>query len=279
MAHDLKLTFDANAAPEVIVLETQKSKAGPATHCIIKNGSLNIGQIIYFGHEETKVKAILSDTNKNLKEVFPSQPFVLLGCKNLPQVGTISSTSQAEIAQSDSSPKNNFPAFDFSAPVEIKKLRLVIKVESQGSYEAIKNELEKNEKLEIMQISIGDITSNDVAFASTSGSIVVGFAVKVEALASQQALDDKVVIKTYHIIYELLEELAEVGDFFRAKQEVSKRLFSEAKIIAEFTIEGEKVAGVNVVKGTLENDENIELYRNEILIGNTTIESIKQRDK
>ena len=134
--------------------------------------------------------------------------------------------------------------FDMAAmmavPKEEKKLALVIKSDSQGSLEAIHAALVKNEHVDILLSAVGDIHKSDIFLAKTAKAIVIGFNVKPDPETKDLARQEKVIIKTYGIIYELLDELNEVADLLQEKEEQEKHLKGEAKIIATFTIEGEK---------------------------------------
>lgn len=278
-AHELHLTYSPQNELKGVVLETQKSKAGSTVSCLILDGTLRVGDTVFFENQPVKVKALTDDIGKLLKSAEPSLPVLLLGAQNLPLVGTLLTAQSIEKIENNQDKKPSTPVFDFSTPDENKKLRLLIKADNQGSLEAILGKLSGNDQIEILKSEVGDIATDDVFFAATSGSIIIGFNVKPDSLALKKSVDDKVVIKTYKIIYEMLEELAEVSELFKAKQEAAKRLYAEAKIIAEFVVEGEKIAGVAVTKGQLENGDTVEVYRNNEHIFDTKLVSLKQRAK
>jgi translation initiation factor IF-2 len=93
------------------------------------------------------------------------------------------------------------------------------------------------------------------------------------------AKQEKVIIKTYNIIFELLDELAEVTELIKLKEEAEKDAKGEAKILATFTIENEKVFGIKVTKGKISLEDSIKLYRNDNPIGKTKVVSLKIRAK
>jgi len=164
-------------------------------------------------------------------------------------------------------------------PQEEKKLFLVLKADSFGSLEAIENALAKIENCEVVLKGVGDITRSDIFLAKTVKGIVIGFAVNIPADAKTLAKQEKVIIKTYQIIYELLEELKEVSEILKEKEQKEKSVKGEAKILATFIIEGEKVYGVSVIKGKINLGDPVEVYRNEKLLGKTKLVSLKIRAK
>jgi translation initiation factor IF-2 len=126
---------------------------------------------------------------------------------------------------------------------------------------------------------VGDIHRSDIFLAKTTKAIVIGFSTQVNNEVKELAKQEKVVIKTYNIIYELLEELEEVTNLMLLKEENERILKGEAKILATFIIEGEKIFGVKLNKGKMNLGDQIEIYRNDELIGKTKLVSLKTRAK
>jgi translation initiation factor IF-2 len=156
---------------------------------------------------------------------------------------------------------------------------LVIKVDATGSLEAIKQSLSENDNVDIVLGAVGEVSKSDIFLAKTTKSIVIGFGVKPTSEAEGIAKQEKVIIKTYNIIYELLDELTEVADLMREKEETEKSLKGEAKILATFIIEREKIFGVKVTKGKINLSDSVEIHRNEKLIGKSKLVSLKIRAK
>jgi translation initiation factor IF-2 len=148
-----------------------------------------------------------------------------------------------------------------------------------GSLEAIKDSLAQNDNVDIMLEAVGEINKSDIFLAKTTKSIVIGFAVTPSAEAANLAKQEKVIIKTYNIIYELLDELGEVANLLKEKEEKEKNLKGEAKILATFIIERETVYGLKVTKGKINLNDELELHRNNKLIGKTKLVSLKIRAK
>ncbi len=160
---------------------------------------------------------------------------------------------------------------------EDKKLQLIIKANTQGSLDAILSAVGKNNTISVLLATIGDINKSDIFLAQSTGAIIIGFSIRLEKNIVQLAEQEKVVIKTYDLIYQLLEEVTEVSTLLSEKEKKSKQLKGEAKILAQFIIDKEKISGVKITKGKLNLNDTIEIYRNNKLIGKTKIASLKKR--
>lgn len=279
LASEKELTYDESAEPEVYVIEARQDKAGPTASCIIKNGTLRVGDVLYAGAQEVKVRALITDSGSQVKEVTPSMPFVLLGFKDIPEVG-ITLTKQPQIrkiAVESKSQGNDFA--NFFGEKESDKLKVIIKADTQGSLDAILPALEKNSHLEVILSSIGEVSKSDIFLAKVSKAIVVGFNSKISKEAEKIAAQEKVLLRSYNIIYDLIDELEEVSDLMREREEKEKSFKGEAKVQALFNIDGSVVAGVKVLKGKFNINDKIEVIRGKRSIGETLLISIKQRAK
>jgi len=280
LSSDKNLTFDEKAQPEVYLIETKKEKVGILVSAIIKNGHLKVGDIFFEVNKPKKIRAMFNDLGKPIKEVFPSTPFAFLGYENIPEVGTLLPLNPQPYQKEEKEfSKKTIDRLSLLYPKEEKKLFLILKADSYGSLEAISNALSKIENCEVVLKGVGDINRSDIFLAKTVKGIVIGFSVNIAQDAFILAKQEKVIIKTYQIIYELLEELKEVSLLIKEKEQKEKNAKGEAKILATFIIEGEKVYGVKVTKGKINLGDPIEVYRDEKLIGKTKLVSLKIRAK
>ncbi|MFZ2206489.1 MAG: translation initiation factor IF-2 [Microgenomates group bacterium] len=283
LATDKKLEYDPQAELEAYVIETKKDKRGVGVSIVVKNGTLCTGDVIYAGGVKGKIKSITDDMGAQLKEVVPSQACELLGFETAPPVG--SAISPRDMAEKKEAPQAapqkvfNSQSFFATPEKEQKKLSIVIKADSQGSLEALDAILSENPNIEILLKAVGDIYKSDVFLAKTSKAIVIGFNAKVDQETKDVAKQEKVIIKQYSIIYELLEELDEVAALLQEKEQQEKNLKGEAKILATFTIEGEKVFGSKLSKGKFELGDMLEIHRNDNIIGKSKIVSLQIRAK
>ena len=284
LATDKDLKYDPKAELEAYVIETKKDRRGIAVSIVVKNGTLNVGDVVYAGTVKTKIRSITDDLNKPMSEATASQACELLGFETAPLVGSrISSNAEVivETAPQSDAPKKAFTTQDFFATPqkEQKKLSIVVKTDSQGSLEALEAILSQDPNIEIILSGVGDIHKSDVFLAKASKSIVIGFNTRIDPETKDVAKQEKVIIKSYTIIYELLEELEEVALLLQEKEQTEKNLKGEAKILATFDIEGEKVFGSKLSKGKFELGDMLEIHRAGNIIGKSKIVSLKIRAK
>ncbi len=284
IASDLKLTYDEKNPVQAYIIETKKDRRGIVASIIIKDGTIKIADTVYVNDQKIKVKSLINDLGKSISQVSPSSPFEILGFNDMPEVG-----GMIKMVSNDQSPlSNEEPAAEQKAltlevvlkiPVVEKKLPAIIKADSQGSVEAIKNSLKDNTNLNIVLLAVGEINKSDIFLAKATKSIIIGFTVKTSHEAESLAKQEKVIIKSYQIIYELLDELNEVANLIKEKEEKEKNLKGEAQILANFIIEGEKIFGVSVIKGKINLGDEIEVFRKNKPIGKTKLLSLKVRAK
>ncbi|MEI6532532.1 MAG: translation initiation factor IF-2 [Candidatus Roizmanbacteria bacterium] len=279
---EANLTYEESAPLEAYVIETKKDKRGIVASIIIKNSILKITDVVYAEGKKAKIRGMINDLGKFIQDVSPSTPFELLGFEELPDVGSQLTREAVEKVVLPLQPitKVDLRAL-LKASTEIpdKKLSLIVKTDSQGSHEAIVTTLKKIQGIDIVLSAVGDVHRSDIFLAKTANAIVIGFSVSIDNEVRELAKQEKVIIKTYNIIYELLEELTEVSALMHEKEEKEKNLVGEAKIQATFTIEGEKIFGVKITKGKIHVDTEVEIHRNNNLIGKVQLSSLKQRAK
>lgn len=276
-----KLTYSENNPLQAFIIESRTTKAGIALSVIVKDGVLRVGDTVFAGNLQAKIKALTTDTGESVKEILPSRPCVLLGFNELPEVG-LSLTKAAVGGQQEAHAvtEQKTTASYFSEPVEeAKKLKVILKTDTQGSLDALLGTIAKNDTIEVVLSGLGEITKSDIFLAKVSKAIVIGFSISTNKTIEALAKEERVVIRTYNIIYELLDELTEVSDLMAEKEQKEKSVKSESKIVATFIIEKEKIAGINILKGKLNIGDAVELYRNDKLITHSKIVSLRQRAK
>lgn len=283
IASDLNLNYNPSHPPQAYIIETKKDKRGIVVSAIIKDGVLRVGDNVYADEEKAKVKAIIADQGLMVNEVSPSTPFELLGFKQMPKVGTLLQThpirKKKDFYVIFPNQRKIDPQKLFSPNTEVQKLSLIIKADTVGSLEAIGSLLEKNNQIETILKAVGEVNKSDVFLAKTTKSIIIGFAVNVPTEVMNLAKQEKVIIKTYNIIYELEEELVEVAKLLEEKKQKEKNLKGEAKVLATFIIEKEHVFGVEITKGKINLGDELEVYRGGTFIGKTKLVSLKIRAK
>lgn len=278
--HELKGNPDL--APAGVVIEASLDKfKGPVATILVKNGTLRKGEQILVGGVKGKIRGMFDFGGKSLDQVGPSTPVEVLGLEAVPQVGAVLG-ELAEVKQAQEVKS----LVDKLKQKDNKTLKVIIKADKQGSLEAVQTSLEKfnveNEDGSIVQVvnfiatGTGDITEDNVKMASSVGAIVIGFNVKVAPRAAQLAETEHVLIRTYNIIYELIEE---VEDVVQTLLEVGQleEVFGKANIIAEFPYgKDERIAGCRVLEGIIAKGQKIRVVREGVVLGETKLKSLKK---
>ncbi|OGK21262.1 hypothetical protein A3C23_02000 [Candidatus Roizmanbacteria bacterium RIFCSPHIGHO2_02_FULL_37_13b] len=282
MASMKDLKYSPENDLKAYIIESRIEKAGISITAIVKDGILKVSDTIYAGDLIAKVKALFNDLGENLSIVVPSSPCVILGFSKLPEVGIeITNKLQKKIEKPADEgivvPTEKFDLGAFFKDKEKDKLKLILKVDSQGSLDALVDSLGKSANFDIILSSVGEVNKSDIFLAKVSKAIVIGFSTIVPKAVTDLAIQEKVVIKTYSLIYQLLEELDEVSDLIKEKEMTKRQLKGEAKVLANFIIDKEKIAGIHVIKGKLNVNDNIELWRNDKQMGKAKIVSLKTR--
>lgn len=228
-AEIMELKADPTRNAKAIVIESSVEKGfGPVANIIVKDGTLRIGDNVIVGKTYGRIKAIKLDNGVNVKEIGPSTPAAIVGLSEVPSAGEIMVAMDTEkevrelagkIAEYDRakqlSRSTKASLDDLSALIaegQLKALPVIVKTDVQGSLDAIKSSLEKlrNEevKVNIVHEGVGSITESDVALAGAGEKIVIlGFNVKPNSSVKQKAKELGVDIRTYSIIYGLLDDV------------------------------------------------------------------------
>lgn len=261
-----------------VVLEANldKSKGAVAT-ILIRNGSLEKGDLIKAGGALGKIRGMFNFAGKPVDKAGPSTPVEVLGFETVPQVGA---RLNEEAIDEIEAKKTVVSLIDKLKSVDAEVLNVVVKADKQGSVEAVKDILEKSneekEHIRVVSFGTGDITDSDVDMASSSKGIVIGFNVKVLNSAQKAADTTHVLVRTYNIIYELADEMEEVVEGMLKPGKVEE-VFGRAQIIAEFPYgKAEKIAGCRVLEGTFSKGPKIRIVRKDELIAEGKIKSLKK---
>jgi translation initiation factor IF-2 len=227
-AEVMELKASPTATPRGTVIEAQvESGRGPTATVIVQMGTLNIGDPFICGDYGGKVKSLMDDAGKPMKEAGPSTPVKVLGFSGLPQAGdeflVMESERSAKTLSEErllerradklSTPQRATLESLLEAADGKKHLRIVLKCDAQGSLEALTGALNQIESkkidLEIIHSGVGPISESDILLASASDAVVVGFNIKVESMAVNAAKREGVQVKLYSIIYELIDQMKE----------------------------------------------------------------------
>ena len=267
----LELKANPNRRAKGNVIESGLEPGGPTATVLVRKGTLRLGDVVLCGVYSGKVRALINEEGQRLKEAGPSVAVKLLGLNGIPEAGlefsvqedektgrTISEQRALEARSLNSETRakvtleNLFATLDASSA---KVLKIVVKGDTQGSVEAIVEALKKIEadkvSLEIIHSAVGTITENDVALASASDAIILGFHTRIDNGVSDAAKREGVQIKLYAIIYELIDHVKEAmaGLLDPILREVVSGVAEIRKIFA--LSKGGNVAGCVVTMGRI----------------------------
>ncbi len=243
-----------NKPMEAVVVESfiDKNK-GPVATLIINCGTLKVGQKIQIEGDTISIRALIDDYGKNVKEAEPGKPVEVLGFKKVLDIGT-TVLEQNQIKVDEEVKQVNFEDIVAKAEEVKDKFKTIIKADVLGSLEAILGNLP--ERVLVLMSGVGEITSTDVNFAKIAKAPILAFNIRIPTDVKNQADREKVVIREYRVIYDLLTEIEAVADSFaQAKQEA--KITGRAKIVTTFEIEGKKIAGATVTFGKIKIGDHI----------------------
>ncbi|MEI6565190.1 MAG: translation initiation factor IF-2 [Verrucomicrobiota bacterium] len=226
----LELKANPNRHAKGNVIESGLEPGGPTATILVRKGTLKISEVIICGQFYGRVRALINEEGKRQKDAGPSVAVKVLGLNGVPEAGLEFSVVEDERAARDLAEERGLEAralgqesnrakvtlenlFDQLATNSSKVLGVVVKADTQGSVEAIVDALKKIEStkvsLEIIHSAVGTITESDVALASASSAVILGFHTRVDSGVADKAKHEGVQIKLYAIIYELIDQVKE----------------------------------------------------------------------
>ena len=292
----LNLKANPNRIARGVVIETKLEKGrGSVATILVQKGTLKIGDTFVSGSEWGKVKALINGNGENVKEVLPSMPIEVLGFDANPLAGddfvvVDNENSARKIAEYRFNKKqiqknkviktNVEEMFKKISAGEAISLPVVIKADVQGSTEAIESSIIKlstdEVKTNVIHKGVGAITESDVALANSSKGFVVGFNVRAIPQARDMAKQEGVDIKYYSIIYELIDDIKNLLSGL-LKPDITENITGYVEIREIFSISKiGNIAGCFVKEGLISRNSKIRILRDNIVIHNGTISSLKR---
>lgn len=292
---ELRANPDKPAVAKVVEGHVHKARGSVAT-VLVQEGTLRQGDIVVIGESVGRIRAMMSDQGKKVKEAGPSVPVEVLGLDSVPNPGEdlrvakdFDAAKELAIHRRDKrrasevtlqgkvSLQDLFSRFQTDGQ---KELKLIIKADLQGTVEALKSALLDltTEKVKVTVISglVGGVTESDVEFAKASEAIIVGFAVRPDTNAIKAARSLDVDIRTYTIIYEAVDEIRLAMQGLLSPVEKEKYL-GRAEVRATFQVpKVGTVAGCGVVDGILTRKANVRLLRESKIIFDGKLSSLKR---
>ena len=295
VAENNKILANPNGTVIGTVIETQLDKSrGVATTLLVQNGTLRLSDAIAVGTASGKIKAMFDFTGKPVEEAGPSQPVLVLGLGDLPKAGdqfqVCNSEREARAIASDRKQKETDAKsvrkkarledlFERFKAGEMGELRLILKADVQGSLEPIANSLNEIDQSEIhiniLHIETGNITENDIMLATASSAIVLGFNVNVENTAVRLADTEGISIRTYDIIYRLIEDVEKALKGMLAP-EIKETVVGQAQVLQTFRITKlGTIAGCKVMNGEIRRNAMARVTRNDVKLFEGELASLK----
>src|SRR6202167_2883753 len=293
-----ELKADPDVPAKGTVLESRVDKGrGPVATMIVQNGTLHVGDVFIVGAVYGKVRAMFDDRGGAIKQAGPSTPVEVLGLQGVPEAGDQFQVADeakarhiveyrqnkqrdAALAKSSSGRLTLHQLHEQLKIGEVKELPVVVKADVQGSVEVLNEMLPKlsndQVKLKVILANVGAVNESDVLLASTSGAVIVAFNVKPERKAAELAQREGVDIRSYTIIYELLDELQKAVAGLLAPI-IKEQHLGRAEVRDTFRVKGVgTIAGCSVTEGIIRRDAEVRVIREAAVIFTGRINSLKR---
>jgi translation initiation factor IF-2 len=297
-AEVMELKANPNRRARGLVLEAELDKGrGSVATVLVQKGTLRVGDSIAAGSAHGKVRAMMDDKGRRVKEAGPSMPVEILGLNDVPNAGevfvgcandkearsfaeTFISQSKVKLLEDTKSKLSLDDLFTQIQEGNLKELGIVVKADVQGSVEAIKQSLLKlsNDEVvvKIIHGGVGAINESDVSLASASNAIIIGFNVRPDATAKETADREGVDLRLYRVIYNAIEDV-EAAMKGMLDPVFEEKVLGHAEVRQIFKASGVgTIAGSYVQDGTFERDCSVRITRDGIVIFEGPLASLKR---
>lgn len=292
---ELKANPDRAAKGTVIEARLDKGR-GPIATILVQNGTLHVGDIVVAGTAVGKVRAMTNDRGERVKTAGPSVPVEITGLDSVPSGGdTFNAVSDERLARElveERKTKQKEAQFNSQTKVtldnlfdqmqmgEVKELKIIVKADVQGSVEAVKQSLEKlsNDEVRVHVIhgAVGAISESDVMLANASNAIIVGFNVRPDPVAAENAERNGVDLRLYRIIYDCIGEISSAMKGLLAPKFREVQIGrAECRQVYKISNVG-TVAGCYVVSGKISRNAEIRVVRDGIVVAEDKLLSLRR---
>lgn len=292
-----ELKANPQARPRGTVIEAKLDKGrGPVATVLVQNGTVKIGDIVVAGTTFGKVRAMVNDRGRRVKEVGPAGPVEILGLNEVPSAGDLfvvydderkaraliekRIAKQRQEQLGEHSRVTLEELYKQIQEGEVKELNVIIKADVQGSVEALTGSLEKIDvsgvRVKVIHKGVGAITESDILLATASNAIVIGFNVRPEPNAGKMAEAEKVDIRLYRVIYNVIEEL-ESAMKGMLDPEYKEVILGRAEVRQTFKVSKiGTIAGCYVTDGKMIRNAEVRVVRDGIVIYEGKMDSLKR---
>ncbi len=297
-AEVMELKANPNREARGLVIEAQLDKGkGSVATVLVQKGTLHVGDAIAAGSAHGKVRAMMDDKGRRVKEAGPSQPVEILGLNGVPNAGevfvgcetekearnfaeTFIAQNKAKLLEETKSKMSLDDLFNQIQEGNLKELNIVVKADVQGSVEALKQSLLKlsNDEvvIKIIHGGVGAINESDVILASASNAIIIGFNVRPDTTAKEIADNEGVDLRLYRVIYNAIEDV-EAAMKGMLDPIFEEKVLGHAEVRQTFKASGVgTIAGSYVLDGTFERNCKVRLTRDGIVIFDGPLASLKR---
>ncbi|UVO50431.1 translation initiation factor IF-2 [Sphingomonas sp. SUN019] len=292
----LELKANPDRAAEGTVIEAKLDKGrGPVATVLVNRGTLRVGDVFVIGAESGKVRALVDDKGRQIKEAGPAMPVEVLGLSGVPSAGdplqVVENEARArEVAEyrqsvltqkrTTSAPASLESMFSALKDKQAIEYPLVVKADTQGTVEAIVGAINKIStdliKARVLHSGVGGITESDVTLAGASGAPIIGFNVRANAKAREIAERHKVALKYYDVIYDLIDEIR-AGMAGELGPEAFETVVGRAEIREVFSAgKHGKAAGLLVTEGVIRKALKARITRADVIIYQGEIASLRR---
>ncbi|MEJ2394178.1 MAG: translation initiation factor IF-2 [Candidatus Thiodiazotropha sp.] len=292
---ELKAVEEGPAAGSIVESSLDKGR-GPVATVLVQSGTLNRGDMIVSGQEFGRVRAMFDETGRSIKSAGPSIPVVVLGLSGAPEAGddvrAVTDERRArEIAEvrRDKQRDTRLAAqkaakldemFTQMAEGEVQNLNIIVKADVQGSVEALKESLVKTSsdevKVRVVASGVGGINESDANLAVTSNAIIIGFNVRADAGARRVVEEQGLDMRYYSIIYEVIDDVKKAISGMLSP-EIREEIIGLAEVRDVFrNSKLGAIAGCMVVEGTVKRNSPIRVLRDNVVIYEGTLESLRR---
>jgi translation initiation factor IF-2 len=293
----LELTANPDRPASGAVVEARLERGrGVVATLLVQRGTLRVGDILVAGSEWGRVRALLSDRGEAIDAAGPSMPVEVLGLQGAPMPGETFSVVENENRAREVSEFRQRKQRDAAAPTggrgtvedmfsrvaagEQKELAVIIKADVQGSLEAIAGSLgklgTKEVSVRVLHAAVGGISESDITLARASGALIIGFNVRANPQAREMARRDKVEIRYYSIIYNVVDDVKAALSGMLAPT-VQEKFLGYAQILEVFTVsKAGKVAGCRVTEGIVKRGAKVRLLRDNVVIHEGSLKTLRR---
>ncbi len=295
-AEVLELTANPNRSAVGAVIEAKIERGrGAVATVLVQKGTLKVGDIVVAGSSYGKIRAIIDDKGRNIASAIPSLPVEILGLMQPPEAGDEFAVVENEktarditeyrqqrnrTAQTLLAKKSLDTLFATSAGTKAKELPVIIKSDVQGSAEAIAQSLQKfatdEVSVRVLHSGVGAITESDITLAHATQALIIGFNVRATSQARDMAARDKVIIRYYSIIYDVVEDVKAALSGMLSPT-LKENFLGYAEIREVFTVsKAGKVAGCMVTEGIVKRGAKVRLLRDNVVIHTGTLKTLRR---